>query len=90
MAEFLVELYVARSDGGTIAERAERAHAAADAVSRAGARVRCVSSIFVPEDETCFLLYEAETLEDVQEAATRAGLVFERVARAHAMGAAKL
>lgn len=86
MAEFLVELYVARSDGDAIAERAR---AAAEAVSRSGRRVRCVSSIFVPEDETCFVLYEADTLDDVRDAATRAGLVFERVAVAHATGAAK-
>lgn len=86
MAEFLVELYVARSDGNVIVEQAR---VAAAEVSRPGARVRCLSSIFVPEDETCFLLYEADTLDDVRAAATRAGLVFERVARAHATGAAK-
>lgn len=81
MAEFLVELYLACADGDTITDQAR---AAAEAVSRGGAHVRCVSSIFVPEDETCFILYEADTVEDVQQAATRAGLVYERVALAHA------
>ena len=83
MAEFLVELYVAASDGPEIVEHAR---AGAESVARAGTRVRCVSSIFVPEDETCFLLYEAETIDDVRRAAARAGLTFERVALAHATG----
>jgi hypothetical protein len=86
MAEFLAELYVPRWQGDTIAEHAR---AAAEAVSRSSARVRCLSSIFVPEDETCFLLYEADTLEDVEHAASRAGLTFERVALAHAIVAVK-
>jgi hypothetical protein len=86
MAEFLAELYVSRWQGDAIAERAR---AAAEAVSRSGGRVRYVGSIFVPEDETCFLLYEADTLEDVEHAATHAGLAFERVALAHATVAVK-
>ena len=36
-------------------------------------------SIFVPEDETCFLLVEADTAETVHEAATRAAVPYERV-----------
>lgn len=86
MPEFLAELYVPYSDGDAIAEHAR---AAADAVSRSGSAVRCVTSIFVPDDETCFFLYEADTLEDVEHAATRAGLTFERVALAHATGSVK-
>jgi hypothetical protein len=86
MAEFLVELYLARPEGDRIAEVARTA---ADAVSRAGGPVRYVSSIFVPEDETFFLLYEANSLEDVRQAAARAGFEFERIALAHATGAVK-
>jgi Protein of unknown function (DUF4242) len=86
MAEFLVELYAAPSNGDAIAEQAR---AAAETASRSGALVRYLSSIFVPEDETCFLLYEANSLEDVRAAATCAGLVFERVTLAHARDAAK-
>lgn len=86
MAEFLVELYAARSGGETIADDAR---AAADVISRSGTRVRCVSSIFVPDDETCFLLYEADTLEAVERATALAGLTYERVLPAHATGAVK-
>ena len=89
MAEFLVELYVARSNGESVAQCEDQARSAAEALSRAGVHVRCVSSIFVPDDETCFLLYEAETAEAVQQAAMRAGLAFDRVALAQASGAVK-
>lgn len=89
MAEFLVEFYVARSNGESVARCEGQARAAAEELSRAGVHVRCVSSIFVPEDETCFLLYEAETPDAVRHAAKRAGLAFDRVALAHATGAAK-
>jgi hypothetical protein len=44
--------------------------------------VRCVSSIFVPEDENCFLLYEAGSVDVVREAAGRAALPFERITAA--------
>lgn len=86
MAEFLVELYLARPEGDAIAELARTA---AEAVARSGGPVRYLSSIFVPEDETFFLLYEANTLEDVRQAVARAGLEFERIALAHATGAVK-
>ena len=36
-------------------------------------------SIFVPEDETCFLLYQAESIDAVRLAAGRAGLRNARI-----------
>jgi hypothetical protein len=41
-----------------------------------------VRSIFVPDDETCYLLLEADASRAIHEAAARAGLLFERMARA--------
>jgi hypothetical protein len=35
--------------------------------------------IFLPEEETCFHLYEAASVGDVREAAARAGIGCERV-----------
>ncbi|MGH7359236.1 MAG: nickel-binding protein [Candidatus Rokuibacteriota bacterium] len=81
MAEFLVELYVSRTDAGAVELGAARARAAAEALTREGTPVRYLRSIFVPEDETCFL-YEAGSADAVREAAGRAGLAFERVAEA--------
>jgi Protein of unknown function (DUF4242) len=79
MAEFLVELYVSRADATAVEHVAQRARRVAAALSAEGRPVRLVRAIFVPEDETCFLLVEAETAETVREAAIRAAVPFERV-----------
>jgi hypothetical protein len=82
MPEFLVELYVSRNNPGVVAESRVRARRAADQMSREGAQVRFLRTMFVPEDETCFYMYEAATAEEVREAARRADLPFEHVAEA--------
>ena len=79
MAEFLVELYVSRADGNAVEREARHTRRAAAALSAEGRPVRVIRSIFVPEDETGFLLVEADTAETVHEAATRAAVPFERV-----------
>lgn len=84
MAEFLLEFYVARTDSGVVERGAERALLAAKELTRDGTPIRFVRSIFVPEDETCFYLYEAGSAEAVREAARRAGLQFERIIAAAA------
>jgi Protein of unknown function (DUF4242) len=75
MPEFLVELYLPRMDAAVL----ERARAGAELLTREGTPVHYVRSIFVPEDETCFLIYEAASPEAVRAAAGRAALRFERV-----------
>ena len=82
MPEFLLELYVARSDGDAVERAVAGARLAAEALTRDGTPVRCLSSIFVPEDETCFLLYEAASEHLVREAALRAALAFDRITAA--------
>ncbi|MGH3072376.1 MAG: nickel-binding protein [Gaiellaceae bacterium] len=82
MAEFLVELYISRSDLLAAESGAERARLAAEELTREGKPVRYLRSIFVPEDETCLSLYEAATADAVHEVARRAALRFERVAEA--------
>ncbi|HST24523.1 MAG TPA: nickel-binding protein [Gaiellaceae bacterium] len=82
MPEYLVELYISRSNGGAVAEGAESARRAAEELGREGVRIRYVQSIFVPEEETCFFLYEAASVEAVREAARRAALPFEHVTEA--------
>jgi uncharacterized protein DUF4242 len=78
--EFLVELYVARSDASAVERSAERARLAAEELTRQGTPVRYLSSIHIPEDETCFLLYQAACVDAVRTAAGRAGLPFDHVA----------
>lgn len=80
MAEFLVEVYLSRSNGFDAS--VARARHAAEELTREGTRVVYLTSVFVPEDETCFLLYEAASADAVHEAARRAALPFERVSEA--------
>ena len=79
MAEFLVESYVSRRDSQSVERGAERSRLAADELTRAGTPVRYLCSFFVPEDETCFFVYEAASADAVRAAASRAALSFERV-----------
>jgi hypothetical protein len=82
MTEFLVELYVARADAAAVEGAAERARAAAEQLTREGTPVRYLRPIYIPEDETCFHLYEAASAEVVREATRRAALPFERITAA--------
>jgi hypothetical protein len=73
MAEYIVELYVAQNDDRTARELAQRARAAAADLTREGSPVTCVSSVYVPDDETCLQLFQATSAEVVREAVQRAG-----------------
>jgi hypothetical protein len=81
MADFLVEVYTPRLDGAALARLVARLKAVAEAMS-AEIPVTYLRSIHLPEDETCFHLFEAESAEVVYEAGRRAGLTFDRVAAA--------
>lgn len=82
MTEFLVELYVSRAGAGDLDRCAERIHLAATELSREGTPVRYLRRIFIPQDETCLLLYEADSPDVVREATRRADVPFERVVEA--------
>jgi hypothetical protein len=82
MTEYLLELYVARADALAVGRRAERVRRAAEEHTEAGTPVRYLRSIFVPDDETCFLIFEAGSADAVREVARRASLSFEHVAAA--------
>jgi hypothetical protein len=84
MAEYLVELYVPRADAAAAQRFAADARRAAEQLTREGRHVRYERSIFVPDDETCFHLYEAESAEAVRELVRRAELPCGRIAEAHA------
>jgi Protein of unknown function (DUF4242) len=82
MPEYLLELYVARADAAAVEQGAARVRRAAEDYSREGTPVRYLRSIYVPDDETCFLIFEAPSAEAVREVARRAPLSFEHVAAA--------
>lgn len=82
MPRYLAELYLPKAGPGDLEKAAARACTAAEEMSRAGSTVRYLRSIFVPEDETWFLLYEAPSAAAVLEAGAHAGISIERVADA--------
>lgn len=82
MAEYLVELYVAQGDHAVAQHHVAVAERAGADLTREGRAVRYLQSVFVPEDETCFLLYEADSVDLVTEAVGRAGLRLEHVSAA--------
>ena len=73
MKSYVVELADADLGAG------ERARSAAEALTREGTAVRFVRSVFVPEDETCLLVFEARTPDAVALAGRRAGLTHARI-----------
>jgi len=79
---YLVELYVSRAGAADLADASGRARAAAEALTREGTPVEVIRSIFVPDDETCFYLFDAASAAAVEEAAARAGIRFGRIAQA--------
>ena len=79
MASYLVELYLPRSCAGGLRAEAARARAAAEEAGGAGTPIRYIRSIFVPEDEICFHLYEGGSAASVENAIAAAGLAFERI-----------
>jgi hypothetical protein len=51
-----------------------------------GTHVRCVSSTVVPEDETCFALFEAGSAGEVEALIKRARLTYQHVVEAVQIG----
>ena len=60
-------------------ELSARARQASEELSREGMPVRFVRSVFVPEDGTCFHLYQANSLANALAAADRARVKVEHV-----------
>jgi len=79
MPTYLVEAYVPRSRASA-ARTAERdARAAAEELVQEGTPVRYVRMTFLPDDETCFHIFEASSEEAVGEACRRAGIGSGRI-----------
>jgi hypothetical protein len=82
MPEYLLELYVARGDARVAADGGQSARVAAEELTRRGTPVHYCRSIFVPSEETCFVLFEAESADAVRDAARLVALPCERVSAA--------
>ena len=79
MPSYLVETYLARGRAGERAARERRARSAADELTDGRARVRFDRSIYVPEDEICFFVFDAPSGRDAALVAERAELDSIRV-----------
>ena len=79
MSEFLVEFYLSRTDAAALGRSVRRARLAAEEQTRKGTPVRYLRSMYLPDDETCFLLYEADSAEAARRAAAFAAIAFEQV-----------
>ena len=75
----MVELYMSRADPRAVERAAQLTKRAAEQMSGVGTPVRFLRSIYVAEDETCFLLYAAESDAAVRDAARASGRPFEHV-----------
>jgi hypothetical protein len=82
LEHYLVEVYLPRRDEAALADAAMRAGAASEQLASEGKHVRYLRTIFVPQDEICFHLYEAQGAEAVGEASLRAQIPYERIVRA--------
>jgi hypothetical protein len=78
----LVELYLPRREEAGLKDAAARARLASEQLTSEGEPVRYLRTIFVPEDEICFHLYEAGAAGLVAMASLRAQNSYERIVRA--------
>jgi hypothetical protein len=69
---YLVEVYLPRSRADEARGSGRRARAAAEEVCSEGVRIRYVRTTFLPDDETCFHLFEASARAAVEEVSRRA------------------
>lgn len=74
---YLAEFYLPA--GSTLASVASRARAGAEQATGTGADIIFVEAIFLPQDESCFVLYQARCAADVTAAGSATGLAFDRV-----------
>ena len=82
MPSYLVETYLARGRAGERAARERRASSAAEELTKGTSRVRFDRSIYVPEDEICFFVFDAPSGRDAALAAERASLSPIRIVKA--------
>jgi hypothetical protein len=76
---YTVELRLARSGWAELQDATARARQATEQLQREGEQVRFLRSIFVPEDDACFFLYEGPSAQSVRTAARRAQLAIRQV-----------
>ena len=79
---YLVETFLTRGHAGERTALERRARSAAEELTQEGTRVHLERSIYVPEDEICFFVFDALVAQGAVLAAQRAGLDPVRVVEA--------
>jgi hypothetical protein len=79
---YLVETYLTRGHAEERTALERRARSAADELTQEGTEVHLERSIYVPEDEICFFVFDARVAQEAVLAAQRAGLDPVRVVEA--------
>jgi hypothetical protein len=82
MPSYLIETFLPRGGAAERVTRERRAHSAAEELTRKGTSVRFEHTIHVPEDETCFFVFDAPSSRDAALAAQLAELGSLRVVEA--------
>jgi hypothetical protein len=87
MPSYLIESYLPRTRSGELPTVVGRLRRATERLTAEGTRVRHVRSTFLPGDELCLHLLEAESAATVSEASRRAAIEPARVVRAESVAA---
>ena len=82
MQNYIVERHLPQYTGEQLAAAATSAETTTSQMSREGIPVRYLRSFFVPGEDKCFCLFEADSPEVVKQANDRAGLPYQRVSEA--------
>ena len=82
MPSYLIESYLPRSRSGELPAVVDRLRRATASLRAEGTQARHLRSAFVPDDELCLHLIEAETAATVGEASRRAAIEPARVVQA--------
>jgi hypothetical protein len=79
MPTYLVEVYLPRAQADEARASGSWARAAAEELSGEGVSIRYVRTTFLPDDETCFHLFDAVSANAVAEVSRRAALGRARI-----------
>jgi hypothetical protein len=79
---YLVETFLARGAAGERTARERRARSAAEELTQQGTPVRFEGAIYVPEDEICFFVFDAQSTRRAEHVAQCAGLSPIRIVEA--------
>ena len=82
MSRYLVEAYMPQSRARDARAVGRDARLAAEELAREGRPVHYVRTTFVPNDETCFHVFESADKETVGEVCRRAGIGSARIVQA--------